>query len=103
MKAIGSRGGLASGKARWGMRVGGIIGECLNRQFGVQPAIEDDGYSAAVHEVWEATGRRYTLEHIAQAMHPGDNRGGSHDSDWRCPSCRRFIRPGCSCARNASA
>jgi hypothetical protein len=92
MRTLGRRGGLASGKARELKRVGGIIGGgCLNRQSGVEPATEDDGYSAAVHEVWDATGRRDTVDQTAEVTRPRDNRGGSHDSDWRCPSCRRFI------------
>jgi len=67
MAELGRRGGLASGKIRWGKRVGRILGECINRHFGVQPATDDE-YPAAVREVWEATGRRFTLDQIAEAL-----------------------------------
>jgi hypothetical protein len=53
---LASRGGLASGKTRWLKRVGKIIAECA-RKLGIDlPATPDDGYSAAVHSVWETTG-----------------------------------------------
>ena len=32
----------------------------------------------------------FANEEIVEALEPLDARGGSHDDDWRCPSCRHF-------------
>ena len=101
MRELGSRGGLKSGETRRLNAAVRIIEEYGRRKRGIEtPAAGSDRKQAVAHEVWAATGRRFTLDEIAEAMRPVNRRGGSHDLDWRCPHCRRFnsIRRE-SCAR----
>lgn len=91
MRALARRGGLASGETRRLKRVGRIAGEWAHRKWRISlPVIPDDGYSAAAHELRGIIGLRYTLEECEEALKPTDRRGGSHDTDWRCPDCHRF-------------
>jgi hypothetical protein len=46
---------------------------------------------AAVYPVWEAANKRGIRDdEIWKALERVDKRGGSHDSDWRCPHCHAF-------------
>jgi hypothetical protein len=46
---------------------------------------------AGWYAIWEPCHKRgSTDEEIAEALQPVDKRGGSHDTDWRCPRCRHF-------------
>jgi hypothetical protein len=83
MRELGRRGGLRSGETRNLKRVARIAGI-------VQPATEAERHVVAACDVWETTGRRFSLEQILEEMRPVDYRGGSHGTDWRCPKCRRF-------------
>jgi hypothetical protein len=88
MRTLARRGGLESGETRRLKRVRRILEQRAFQKFGIAPPPLMDRRTALVHEVWEGTGRRFTLEQIAKAMRPVDRRGGSHDTDWRCPYCR---------------
>lgn len=50
----------------------------------------DDSPEAIMRSHFEATGRVFTLDEIEEALRPVNRHGGSHDHDWRCPSCRHF-------------
>ena len=80
MRELGRRGGVKSGEKRSQRRI--------ERLLGIKPVTVDD--AGFLHWVWQVTGRQFTLEQIAEEMRPVDNRGGSHDTDWRCPECGHF-------------
>jgi hypothetical protein len=91
MRKLGRSGGLKSGETRRGQRLERIIGEYAREKYGIKAsATAPDRHSALVQYAWEATGGRFTLEQIAEALRPVDRRGGSHETDWRCQDCGHF-------------
>ncbi|MGA2183827.1 MAG: hypothetical protein ABSH47_12420 [Bryobacteraceae bacterium] len=91
MRELGRRGGVNSGKTRRLNRAVRIIEDYGRRKHGIAAtATGNDREQAAMYEVWEITGRQFTLDQIAEAMRPAHRRGGSHDTDWRCPECHCF-------------
>jgi hypothetical protein len=90
MRELGRRGGVKSGETRSRKRIERLLAEYQWRKYGIKPVAGDDRYPASVYYVWEFTGRRFTLEQISEAMRPEDKRGGSHNTDWRCPHCGNF-------------
>ena len=91
MRKIARRGGLASGETRWWKRIQRMLIGFVCEDLGITvPGPVDDPRLAAVRDVWEFTGRRFTFEQIFEALRPVDHRGGSHDDDWRCPGCHHF-------------
>ena len=94
MRKLGRSGGLKSGETRRLNRAARIIEEYASGKPGIEtPETAKDGY----------TGGRFTLEQIAEAMRAGWRRGGSHETDWRCPQCHHFnSEKRGSCAKCAS-
>jgi hypothetical protein len=93
MLKIARRGGLASGETRRRKQVQKMIIGLVCDELGFsRPPIVADPQLAAAHDIWELTGRRFTFSQMLEAMRPVDRRGGSHDSDWRCPhpECHHF-------------
>jgi hypothetical protein len=90
MREIARLGGLASGKTRFLKRAERIRGEWACRKHGVARPAKLDWHEAAVRELMIVTRGRFTREEIEQALRPVDKRGGSHDTDWRCPRCHHF-------------
>jgi hypothetical protein len=91
MRKLGRSGGLKSGETRRMNRAARIIEEYACGKWGTEaPETANDGYPSTVRYVWGLTGGRFTLEQIAEALRPVDRRGGSHDTDWRCPDCGHF-------------
>jgi hypothetical protein len=108
MRKIARRGGLASGETRRLKRVQRLLTGFPCEELGIAvPGTINDPRLAAVLEMWELTGRRYTFEQIVEVLRPVDHRGGSHDNDWRCPSCHHFNsekrRAGAKCKSVAPA
>lgn len=90
MRVLARRGGVASGETRKMKRARRILSECASQPRGTPAPAYEDRATEAVHEVWEITRRQFALDEIAEAMRPVVHRGGSHETDWRCPECHRF-------------
>jgi hypothetical protein len=68
MRLLGKRGGLKSGEVRRATRVARLLG-----QYASARGIELDATAPP-----------------AEPVKRPNRSGGSHDTDWRCPYCRRF-------------
>jgi hypothetical protein len=68
MRLLGQRGGLKSGEVRRAKRLMRLL-----------------GLSAPAREIKLDA----TVPHVEPVERPNRS-GGSHDTDWRCPYCRRF-------------
>ena len=102
MRKLGRAGGLKSGETRRLNRAVGIIWEYAREKWGIEtPETAQDGYPSVVPYESGVTSERLTPEQIAEAVRAW-RRGGSHDTDWRCPKCRHFnIEKRRSCAKCA--
>ena len=104
MRNLGRSGGLNSGETRRLNRAEKIIEEHASGKRGFEtPETAKDGFPSMVSYVSAVTGERFTLGQIAQGMRAVGRRGGSHETDWRCPQCHHFnSEKRASCAECAS-
>src|SRR5262245_35736629 len=71
MAALGRKGGIKSGETR--------------RYYALSR-----GLDALLSIYMTCRSGGCTDEQVAEALVPEERRGGSHDSDWRCPHCHHF-------------
>src|SRR5579872_4939680 len=94
MRELGRLGGRKSGDARRLNRVGRILWEYDCKKRGIEPTLTGDDRKCPVaqdmQDEWEASARRPELKAIAEYLGLLPRRGGSHNTDWRCPKCERY-------------
>ena len=102
MRRLGRAGGLKSGETRRLNRAVGIIWEYAREKWGIEtPETPKNAYPPVVPYMSAVTSGRLTPEEIAGAVRAW-MRGGSHETDWRCPKCRHFnVEKRRSCAKCA--